>query len=73
MGFHTAINVSVLVTSGCTAGSLLAAWGVGVDITIMREQTNRTLSTLSVSQPAAIVTCKIGIHCTHQVIEAVVM
>jgi hypothetical protein len=45
---------SVLATSGPTADSLLIAFGVGAAIAVLTAQRNKTLS---VSQPAAIVTC----------------
>jgi hypothetical protein len=54
MGLHSATIVSVLVHSGCTAGSLLAACGVGVVLDIMGAQS------------AEIATCKMGHRCTQQ-------
>jgi hypothetical protein len=41
-GLHSATIVSVLAISGCTAGRVLAACGVGVIITIVSAQRNRT-------------------------------
>jgi hypothetical protein len=40
LGRHTAAIVSVLATSGCTAGRLFAACGVGVGIAIISAQRN---------------------------------
>jgi hypothetical protein len=57
MGLHNPTTVSVLSTSVCTAGILLAACGVGVDMAIVSAQRNRTQG---MSQPAAIATCETG-------------
>jgi hypothetical protein len=54
-GLHSATIISVLVTSECTAGSLLAACGVGVVITVKSAHRNRNQR---VSQPAAVAICK---------------
>lgn len=42
MGLHIATIVSILPTSGYTAGSLFAACGAGVDTAIRSAQKNRT-------------------------------
>jgi hypothetical protein len=68
-GVHNATIVSVLATSGCTAGSLLAACGAGVDIANVSALRNRTER---VSQPAAIATCNMGNNRIEQVTEATI-
>jgi hypothetical protein len=67
IGLENANIVSVLLTPGCSAGSLLVALVLGVLINILSVQRNRILR---VSQPASVATCKTGNRRTQQVTEA---
>jgi hypothetical protein len=64
---HNAAIISVLATSGCTGGSLLAVCGVWVDIAIMSAERTRTQE--------CVPTCDLqeGNPRTQQVTEAAVM
>jgi hypothetical protein len=69
MGLNNTTIIGVLVTSECSTGSILAAFGVGVVIAIVNTQKN---GTQRVSQTAAIATCKTGNRCTYQVKRAAI-